>query len=85
MPEQSGKIFDVSRETLQKLGLYAQLLVKWQTSVGLVGKSTIPDLWRRHRLDSAQLLALAPTNSISWLRHRKWRRISWDGSLYSWR
>ena len=67
MPEQSGKIFDVSRETLQKLELYAQLLVKWQTSVGLVGKSTIPDLWRRHRLDSAQLLALAPTNSISWL------------------
>ena len=67
MPEQFGKIFDVSRETLQKLELYAQLLVKWQISVGLVGKSTIPDLWRRHMLDSAQLLALAPTNSISWL------------------
>ena len=29
MPEQFGKIFDVSRETLQKLELYAQLLVKW--------------------------------------------------------
>ena len=45
----------VSRETLDKLQVYAGLLVKWQGSVNLVGKSTLPRLWQRHFYDSAQL------------------------------
>src|SRR3546814_13175190 len=36
------------------------LLAKWQRAVNLVGKGTLPDLWRRHMLDSAQLWALLP-------------------------
>lgn len=47
---------DVSRETLSWLEIYAALLEKWQAKINLVGPATIPDLWRRHFLDSAQLL-----------------------------
>ncbi|MBL9035389.1 MAG: 16S rRNA (guanine(527)-N(7))-methyltransferase RsmG [Rhodospirillaceae bacterium] len=51
---------DVSRETLARLETYAGLLVKWQAKINLVGPATLPDLWRRHFLDSAQLLPLLP-------------------------
>lgn len=55
---------DVSRETLtegvKRLEIYAALLVKWQKAINLVGPATLPDLWRRHMLDSAQLLPLLP-------------------------
>lgn len=37
---------------------YAGLLRKWQKRFNLVGASTLNDLWRRHFLDSAQLLPL---------------------------
>lgn len=45
---------------LAKLQLYADMLVKWQKSINLVGPDTIPSLWRRHFLDSAQLFPLLP-------------------------
>jgi 16S rRNA (guanine527-N7)-methyltransferase len=51
---------NVSRETLQRLETYAALLTKWQAKINLVGPATLPDLWRRHFLDSAQLLPLLP-------------------------
>jgi 16S rRNA (guanine527-N7)-methyltransferase len=51
---------NVSRETLQRLESYAALLVKWQAKINLVGPATLPDLWRRHFLDSAQLIPLLP-------------------------
>ena len=54
---------NVSRETLQRLETYAALLVKWQAKINLVGPATLPDLWRRHFLDSAQLLPLLPPAS----------------------
>src|SRR5688572_4547385 len=54
---------NVSRETLMRLETYAALLVKWQAKINLVGPATLPDLWRRHFLDSAQLLPLLPAAS----------------------
>lgn len=51
---------DVSRETLDRLAAYEAVLRKWQPKINLVGPSTLPDLWRRHFLDSAQLLPLLP-------------------------
>ncbi|HEX9448902.1 MAG TPA: 16S rRNA (guanine(527)-N(7))-methyltransferase RsmG [Dongiaceae bacterium] len=55
---------DVSRETLAaglaRLEIYAGLLLKWQKAINLVGPATLPDLWCRHMLDSAQLLPLLP-------------------------
>ncbi|NVK18686.1 MAG: 16S rRNA (guanine(527)-N(7))-methyltransferase RsmG [Methylocystaceae bacterium] len=54
---------DVSRETLDKLQAYADLLVKWQAKINLVSNSTIDDLWTRHLLDSAQIFPYLPKNS----------------------
>ena len=53
-------VVDVSRETEDRLRLYADLLVKWQPSQNLVSPATLPDLWRRHIVDSAQAFALRP-------------------------
>jgi 16S rRNA (guanine527-N7)-methyltransferase len=46
----------VSRETLERLQTYLALLARWQKKINLVGPSTLADPWRRHVLDSAQLL-----------------------------
>jgi 16S rRNA (guanine527-N7)-methyltransferase len=53
----------VSRETLDRLKQYAALLVKWQRAINLVSPDTLPDLWRRHMLDSAQLWPLLPPDA----------------------
>jgi 16S rRNA (guanine527-N7)-methyltransferase len=51
---------DVSRETLDRLTLYLELLGRWQRAINLVGPATLDDPWRRHILDSAQLLSHLP-------------------------
>ncbi len=53
----------VSRETSDRLALYADLLAKWQRRINLVGPKTLPDVWRRHMLDSAQLHPLLPDSA----------------------
>jgi 16S rRNA (guanine527-N7)-methyltransferase len=47
--------FDVSRETIERLTVYAELLERWNRKINLVSPSTIPDVWTRHFMDSAQL------------------------------
>ncbi len=59
-PEAFRQQTNVSRETLARLERYAELLRKWQRAINLVGPDTLPDLWRRHMLDSAQLYPLIP-------------------------
>lgn len=59
-PDQFQAATGVSRETLDRLRLYAELLEKWQKRINLVGPATLPDLWRRHMLDSAQLWPFLP-------------------------
>lgn len=54
------KHISVSRETEDKLKCYADLLVKWNKAINLVSKNTLPDLWPRHFLDSAQLIKYLP-------------------------
>lgn len=46
----------VSRETMEHLTRYAELLVRWQNAINLVSADTLPHMWTRHILDSAQLL-----------------------------
>lgn len=48
------KYGDVSRETLDRLQIYADLVLKWQKAQNLIAPSTIPDLWVRHIADSLQ-------------------------------
>jgi 16S rRNA (guanine527-N7)-methyltransferase len=50
----------VPRETLSRFTVYARLIEEWNDRVNLVAPSTIPDLWRRHFWDSAQLAPLIP-------------------------
>ncbi|MAM63437.1 16S rRNA (guanine(527)-N(7))-methyltransferase RsmG [Maritimibacter sp. UBA3975] len=66
-PEQFAETSNVSRETLDKLTTYAALLERWNPKINLVSKQTLPELWSRHFLDSAQLLSLAPEKATSWL------------------
>lgn len=65
--EDFGKAFTVSRETLDRLTAYEELLRKWQRTINLVAPSTLTDIWARHFADSAQLLALAPAEARRWL------------------
>lgn len=55
----------VSRETLERLRAYAELLVAWSARLNLVGRATLDDIWRRHFLDSAQLMPLLPSGAAS--------------------
>jgi 16S rRNA (guanine527-N7)-methyltransferase len=50
----------VARETLRVLTIFVDLLTDWNQRVNLVAPSTLPDVWRRHVLDSAQLVPLIP-------------------------
>jgi 16S rRNA (guanine527-N7)-methyltransferase len=50
----------VSRETLERLDRFVDLLLRWQRSVALIAPSTVPRLWTRHVADSLQLIDLAP-------------------------
>ena len=49
---------NVSRETLKRLGILVEHLIKWQAHHNLVSKDSLSDVWRRHILDSAQLFPL---------------------------
>jgi len=51
---------DVSRETKERLQIYADLLKKWNSAINLVAPSTLEGLWHRHFLDSAQIHKIAP-------------------------
>ncbi|HVR65523.1 MAG TPA: 16S rRNA (guanine(527)-N(7))-methyltransferase RsmG [Verrucomicrobiae bacterium] len=64
-PEDFAAATGVSRETIARLSAYAALLVKWQARINLVSASTLGELWRRHLLDSAQLLPLLPEGTAS--------------------
>ncbi len=46
----------ISKDVFERLSIYHDLLVKWQPKINLVGPDTLPDAWRRHFLDSLQLL-----------------------------
>jgi 16S rRNA (guanine527-N7)-methyltransferase len=54
---------NVSRETLERVKLFDGLFVDWSGRLNLVAKSTIPDRWQRHYLDSFQLMPLLPKDA----------------------
>ncbi|WP_111733058.1 16S rRNA (guanine(527)-N(7))-methyltransferase RsmG [Roseovarius amoyensis] len=56
----TGQGLDVSRETSERLEIYAALLRKWNPRINLVSKATLPNLWTRHFADSTQLYDLVP-------------------------
>ncbi len=54
-PEVFARTHNVSRETISRLQIYHDLLVKWQKAINLVSPKTLDDIWARHFTDSAQL------------------------------
>ena len=52
--------FGVSRETVERLDRYVDLLLQWQRRINLISPASIPELWSRHILDSVQLVQLKP-------------------------
>jgi 16S rRNA (guanine527-N7)-methyltransferase len=65
-PSALDGIVAVSRETVERLQTYVELLRKWQRSTNLIAPSTIPSIWNRHVADSAQLVALFP-DALRWI------------------
>lgn len=66
-PEAVQAAFGVSRETLDRLRAYVDLLVRWNARINLVSPDSIPNLWSRHIADSAQLFRLVPRNTTNLL------------------
>ena len=56
----------VSRETLEKLQAYVDLLAEWQNKTNLVSNNTLNDVWQRHICDSLQCSDILP-NKMRWL------------------
>lgn len=65
-PDAFARRFDVSRETMARLEIYAGLLDRWTRRINLISAATLPDLWHRHFADSAQLIGLRPPSGL-WL------------------
>ncbi|MGE3303534.1 MAG: 16S rRNA (guanine(527)-N(7))-methyltransferase RsmG [Hyphomonadaceae bacterium] len=65
-PDEFQRDVSVSRETRKALETHLNLLRTWSGRMNLVGPGQLDDYWRRHALDSAQLLALAPDARL-WL------------------
>jgi 16S rRNA (guanine527-N7)-methyltransferase len=62
-PDGFAALAGVSAPTLARLEAYAGLLAGWSARINLVAASTLGDPWRRHFLDSAQLLPLIPAGA----------------------
>lgn len=50
----------VSRDTFDRLVEFQAVFQKWAQRINLVSPATLPEIWRRHILDSAQLARLKP-------------------------
>lgn len=46
---------DVSRETMERLDQFAELLRKWNPRINLVSRASLEELWTRHIIDSVQV------------------------------
>lgn len=57
---------NVSRETMERLFAYCELVEKWNPAINLISKSGIPEIWDRHIIDSAQLFLQMPAQAGQW-------------------
>jgi 16S rRNA (guanine527-N7)-methyltransferase len=67
MPDKvSSRLPDVSRETIDRLRLLEELVVKWNPAINLVSKPSLAHLWERHIVDSMPLFEIAGQDSRTW-------------------
>lgn len=55
-PDQMIQKFDVSRETLEQLKQFEDVVRKWNPRINLVSRRSLDDFWTRHIVDSVQVL-----------------------------
>lgn len=55
--------YDVSRETLQKIKDFMQILLEWNKKINLISKNSETELEYRHVLDSLQLIKYVPADA----------------------
>ena len=60
-----SRFTQVSRETITSLKKYEDILKKGNSSLNLIGKSTINQIWNRHFLDSSQVIDFIDKNDIN--------------------
>ncbi len=56
----------VPRETAERVETHRRLLEEWSQKFDLVGPRELENYWRRHALDSGQLVRLAPA-ALRWI------------------
>jgi len=57
----------IGDQATTRLEALVALLKKWNSTINLVAPASLPDVWRRHVADSAQLFALRPEAARHWL------------------
>lgn len=64
-PEDALALTGVSRETLARVHSYLEVLDAWRERINLIGPGEGRHLWRRHVLDSLQLMKLIPEGAVA--------------------
>ncbi len=57
----------VSRETFEKLDAFRALVIEERVRQNLISAATVPHIWARHFVDSAQLLSHTEAGDGAWL------------------
>lgn len=63
MDRKRDPLADVSRETHRRLEIFVETLERWQKAINLVSRNTMDGVWKRHILDSAQIVPLIPSTA----------------------
>jgi 16S rRNA (guanine527-N7)-methyltransferase len=63
MAPKRDPLADVSRETHRRLEIFVETLERWQKAINLVSRNTMDGVWKRHILDSAQVVPLIPSTA----------------------
>ncbi len=64
-PEEAGELTGVSRETIERVDAFVAVLDEWRKKINLIGPGEGKHLWRRHILDSLQLVQFIPESARS--------------------
>ena len=54
-------------DTIYKLKKFVNMIVDYQKNMNLIGKSTMPNIWKRHILDSAQIEKFLPKENKNYI------------------
>lgn len=56
-------MYNIPAVARPRLEMMVEVLRKWSKAINLVGRATLDDVWRRHVLDSAQIVPLIPAEA----------------------